>query len=203
MNRTWVTKTVPLLFALMGVPLVALESTRADVPRVIAYQGRLIDAAGDPLPGPVTLSIRFYDAPTLGIQLGGYEETLNIPAPEIINGVFSVLIGAKNPVPDAVLDAAGVWLAVSTDGFVTEFTPRPLLATVPYAAKARSAEQLVIPDTFTPAVTVNSSGEVTVGRIVAPARHFVRRRTVCRDAVGAAGAAQLDEHVERVAPGKA
>src|SRR5262245_4510540 len=68
--------------------LVATGSALADVPRLIAYQGRLTNPSGQPLGGPVNLVLRFYDASTAGNTL--FTETQNnVP---LTNGVFAINI---------------------------------------------------------------------------------------------------------------
>ena len=49
-----------MILALIGLCLSAGAAT-AQVPHDMAYQGRLTDAVGAPLIGPVNLSMRIYD----------------------------------------------------------------------------------------------------------------------------------------------
>ena len=52
---------------LLAATLIALCSfARADVPRTIAFQGTLKDAAGTPLTGPRQVTFSLYDAATGG-----------------------------------------------------------------------------------------------------------------------------------------
>ena len=151
MKRTYLTRTARPLCA-MGLAALAVATAAADVPRLISYQGKL---AGQTT-GPVDLTVTFYDDPVAGAVL--FTETH--AAVPLNNGVFSIQIGSQTVggVPDAALDAAGVWLGVSVDGGA-ELTPRTQIVMVPYAAKARSSEQLVRPDGFTAvAQTLDNTG---------------------------------------------
>ncbi|RME38310.1 MAG: hypothetical protein D6788_07720, partial [Planctomycetota bacterium] len=133
---------------------------QAEVPRLIPYQGFLADPTGDPLPGPVDLTVTFYDAANAGAVL--FQE--DHPGVPLQNGVFAIDIGSETTggLPDAGLDATEVWLGLTVDGG-TELTPRVRLGMVPFSAKSRASEVLVRPDTFTAAVAADGSGNVGVG----------------------------------------
>ncbi len=153
---------IPSTAALWVTLLLAAAPTEADVPRLVSYQGRLTDLAGDPLAGPADLAITLYDALTGGAVL--FTEThAGVP---LTDGVFSIAIGSETVggMPDSALDAPQVWLGVSVNG-EAELVPRTEIGMVPFAAKARSAERLVRPDTFTTAVQVDTAGNVGVGRM--------------------------------------
>lgn len=144
---------------------VAACSAGADVPRLINYQGKVTDNAGVPLAGPVNLTLRLGTAAVGGILLFS-ENHNNVP---LSNGVFSVNIGANTVggVPDAALNSAEIWLAVSVNG-AAELTPRVRLVSVPYAVKSKVAEGLVQPGNFTAVATANASGNIDIptGRVV-------------------------------------
>ncbi|MCO6437601.1 MAG: hypothetical protein J5J06_10975 [Phycisphaerae bacterium] len=132
-------------------------SAHAAVPRLVPYQAYLTDGGGNPMAGPVDLDVRFYDDATAGNLL--YSETHT--AVPLVNGVFTVEIGSQSGfgVPDTAFDATEVWLSLAVNGGA-ELTPRVRIGMVPFAAKAQSAEQLVRPYTFAPAVVVQSNGDV-------------------------------------------
>jgi hypothetical protein len=68
----------------------------ADVPTIITYQGRLSDAAGDPITGSLTMGFQIVD--DLGTPLGGWQEThWNVG---VEDGYFSVDLGSLNLFPD-------------------------------------------------------------------------------------------------------
>src|SRR5262249_47332512 len=86
----------------------------ADVPRLISYQGRLTNASGQPLAGPVNLVFKLYDAATGGSIL--FTETQNSVA--LTNGIFAIALGSQTSggVPDAALGASQIWLGTSVNG---------------------------------------------------------------------------------------
>lgn len=74
-----------------GILLVAVAGEGfAEVPQLINYQGRLLDANGDPVSGIVSLETRLFAEPTSGDLL--YTETNDV---NVVNGVYSVMIGAS------------------------------------------------------------------------------------------------------------
>jgi hypothetical protein len=134
----------------------ASTTVRAEMPRTISYQGKLSGVASE----SVNLTVRFYDSANGGIQLF-IEQHTNV----VLNaGAFSVAIGSQTAggVPDTVIGASVIWLGLSVNG-AAELTPRFKLGTVPFASKARSAEQLVNPGTNMPAVSMAVNGNVGVG----------------------------------------
>ena len=142
------------LAVLLGVFLAA-HAALADVPRQITYQGRLTGGGT----GPVDLTVRFYDTGTNGSPL--FEET-HVGVPRT-SGLFTVYIGSNTPggVSDSAL-ATGtgeLWLGVSVNG-QTELTPRTQMVMTPFAAKAKSAEQVVLPGSVTPNLWADSSGRI-------------------------------------------
>ena len=124
---------------LAGIAVVAVCSTalvaRADVPRLISFQGRL-DGVGT---GTVDLDIAIHK--TESTWTPQFAEThLNVP---VVDGVFSILIGNETPggVTDAVFNQTGRWLSVQVDGG-PELLPRTRLTMVPFAGTSRYADSL-------------------------------------------------------------
>ena len=144
-----------------------IMSSNAEVPRHVAYQGILKNADGTPLVGPVTLTIRLYDAQEEGNVL--FEEDHDNVS--LTNGVYSILIGQgtiivpeENPeggIPDSILSSPAVWLAESIDDG-TELTPRLKIGSSIFTLKSKFAEQLVKPGASTPSVSVGDDGKVTI-----------------------------------------
>jgi len=147
---------VAALCAAIGVCLLG-GAASGDVPRLIGYQGKITDAGGTPAPGPVNLTIRLYNASAGGAVLFGPEIHNGVV---LSSGVFTVHIGGQTVggVPDSGLNATEVWLGVQVNAAAE--LPRVRLVMAPYAAKSRSAERLVLPDTFTAAASVSSSGNI-------------------------------------------
>jgi len=126
----------------------------ADVPRLVSYSGKIAGAAG----GTATMRVMLWDAPVGGVLLFS-EIHAGVP---LNNGVFSIMLGSETAggVDDAALDATEVWLGINLGA--GELAPRTRIGMVPYAAKARSAEQLVSPGTFDAVMRTDSLGNVDV-----------------------------------------
>ena len=75
----------------------ALDLFAQDAPRLLNYQGRLTDAAGQPRNGNFAMSFRIVDAG--GASLGWAETQ---PGIVVNNGFFSVLLGKVTPLTAAV-----------------------------------------------------------------------------------------------------
>ncbi len=117
------------LFAL--VPSIA-EGT---VPKLINFQGILRDGSGNPVAdGSYSVTFRIYEVPTGGTLL--WAETTSVTTAD---GLFAILLGASNPVPDTVFKGSDRWLgiAVSPDG---EMPTRQQLVSVGYAYRVNSVD---------------------------------------------------------------
>jgi hypothetical protein len=95
--------------------------------RQMSYQGRLLDN-GAPCQGSKQLTFRLWDASTGGGKYWEETQTVNCE-----NGLFSVMLGAVNPLPKAVNFQFELWLGIQPQGAAAELSPRQLLGTVPYA----------------------------------------------------------------------
>ena len=144
-----------------------LFNVSAEVPRHVAYQGLLKDATGKPMPGPVNLVIRFYDAETEG-NLLFQEEHKQI---QLTNGVYSIQIGngfelgtemPTNSISAAIFGVPELWLSESVNGG-DELEPRLKAGSSIFALKSHFAEQLVRPGTSSVELIVNVSGEIGIG----------------------------------------
>src|SRR6476469_9212000 len=80
----------PRLFRVFLFTLLALSpgTALALSGESIAYSGRITEADGKPVDGPVDLEIRFFDAVAGGTQLGS--GALSFPATPLAQGVFHV-----------------------------------------------------------------------------------------------------------------
>ncbi len=117
--------------------LALLTGAQGQVPTQINYQGRLTDAAGNPVAGSRTIAVRLYDAATGGNRV--YEETVGTVALGP-NGVYSFQFGAAGAGIAATLNGSERHLALVVDG-VEQGTRTRLLA-VPYAMKSADAQAL-------------------------------------------------------------
>ena len=130
-----------LLFILTLLPLWA----GAQVPHDMTYQGRLTDAVGAPLAGPVDVSFAIHDVLAGGTALYT-EDHLAVALDE--NGAFSIQVGTGTSkvgdVNPGLFSGMNRYLEVVVDGEV--LAPRQPFASVPYALVA---EEVVASPTST------------------------------------------------------
>ena len=107
----------------------------------ITYQGRLEDAQGNPLNGPVHLLFRLWNAESEGQQVGADMAKFGTP---VTNGLFTVQLA----VPHDAFNGQGLWLEINVAG--QKMTPRQPLLPVPYALSLR------------PGATISSPGPDTL-----------------------------------------
>jgi hypothetical protein len=114
----------------------------SQVPQGMAYTGRLVNAGGVPLAGPVNLELRIFDAATGPDQLYS-EQHLGVPLDA--SGGFSVQLGlGASPVGTfsaALFSGVDRWIEVVVDG--ETLTPRQVIGSVPWALIAQQAERVV------------------------------------------------------------
>jgi hypothetical protein len=105
------------------------------VPPLIQYQGRITDAAGQPIHAAgLALRFRIYRQPAGGAPL--YTEQLVL---DVTDGLVSTLIGSSSPLPASIFEQNNeLYLGISI-GNDSEAKPRHRLASVPYALSAGSA----------------------------------------------------------------
>lgn len=118
--------------------LLAGSEIFASAPNRITLQGMLTDSAGTPLPaGPKSFIFRIYDAEFGGAEIwpGGAGETQTITSSS--DGLWIGLVGAINPLSDAVFSGDSRWLQITVDGTTL---PRVQLATDPYAFRIATVD---------------------------------------------------------------
>jgi hypothetical protein len=125
-------KTILILVTLSLVFIMVPAS--AGVPGTMNYQGRLADAAGNPVAdNSYNVVFRIYDESSTQL----WEETHQITTSD---GLFSVQLGSQgSPLTSDVFDHTECWLGI-TVGADPEITPRTQLNTVPYAFKSGSVQ---------------------------------------------------------------
>ena len=94
----------------------------------ISYQGRLTDAAGNPLNGTYNLVFQIWDDATGGSQVGSNIVKNNVP---VRNGLFTVELD----VPHDAFNGQALWLRIQVNG--QWLSPRQELLPVPYALSLR------------------------------------------------------------------
>ncbi|MBI3319454.1 MAG: LamG domain-containing protein [Candidatus Omnitrophica bacterium] len=142
------------LAASVVVWLVIAQGAVAAVPKLIRYQGTLVDSNNVPLEGSFALTFRIYDAFTGGTVLWTESQT----AVPVSRGVFNVLLGQVTPL--TLPFDKDYWLTTQV-GPDAEMSPSQRLTSVPYAYRAGVAERL---DT-TPRFETDTAGTLTNGLI--------------------------------------
>ena len=133
-----------LLAAIFAALAVTAPIARADVPRTIAFQGTLKDAAGKPITSSRSVTFTLYDAATVGNSV--WTETKAI-IPDA-TGLFATSLGSVTPLTSVTFDKS-YWVGVKM-GTDSEMVPRLPLQSVPYA--------LALPN-----VVVAANGNMGVG----------------------------------------
>lgn len=127
-------------FTLLMAVTVVLSARIADasVPSQLSIQGRATDSLGSPLAsGSHQFMFRIFDDQLAGSQVWpgneGEPQAVNIDA----SGVWSVGIGAIDPLTDAVFAGDVRWLEIIVDGTIL---PRVQLVTGPYAHRVSTID---------------------------------------------------------------
>lgn len=106
-----------------------------DIPPLIQYQGRITDAAGQPINSAgLALKFRIYTKPTGGGPL--YTEQLVL---DVTDGLVNALIGSSSPLPTDIFTGHPELYLGLTIGNDAEAVPRHRLVTVPFAFRAEQA----------------------------------------------------------------
>lgn len=125
------TEASGLTLANDGIP----KGSRGDVPGLIAYQGTLTDPAGVALDTTLAMTFGIYSDSTGGMAIW----TELQPSVDINRGIFNVLLGKVNALPDTVFKDPERWLAVQVGGD-EELEPRQRIAAVAYALWSAEAD---------------------------------------------------------------
>jgi len=125
-----------------AIAVCLLGHAMADVPRLMNYQGRLLDSGGLPLSTNVTMAVGIYTQAMGGAA--AYMEVVGSVA--VNNGLYSFHFGADTPALVAALGGEEVWLEVVVNG--SPLTPRQRLVAVPYAILSERVEHIGSTTTF-------------------------------------------------------
>lgn len=107
----------------------------ASFPHLMNYQGRLDDANGDPVTdGNYNVTFRLFNASAAGSTL--WSETQSVTT---VDGVFSVLLGAIDTIPEFVWYQDSAYLEIQPNGS-DPVLPRSLISVVPYAWRAKNSD---------------------------------------------------------------
>jgi hypothetical protein len=121
MHAPSLSRSLPV--ALLALILLAGQSTRAQIPRTLSYQGVLADTAGLPKPdGDYSFTFRMYASSAGGPPIWSEAKTLHTK-----RGLFSTILGNITPIPDSVRFDQQYWLGVQVAPD-PELSPRMQLA---------------------------------------------------------------------------
>ena len=124
---------------LLIILLTSALAISAGIPQLINYQGKLTDASGVPLDTTVSMTFTVYDDSTGGSSK--WAETHS--SVTVVKGLFNVLLGGVNPVPDTVFSDSLRYLGI-TVGTNPEIAPRTQLISVAYAFRAGRADTAAV-----------------------------------------------------------
>lgn len=123
------------LLVLLAAP--AASRAAEDVPRTLAFQGRLVRADGTPELSPQDLTFSLYASPSGGSPLWQERQ----PAVQVSNGYYAVVLGTVQPLRYELAEGSALYLGVALTG-QSELTPRLPLVSVPYALRAQDSRSL-------------------------------------------------------------
>ncbi|UCC43533.1 MAG: hypothetical protein JSU65_10360 [Candidatus Zixiibacteriota bacterium] len=121
------------LAVLLGCAVLALcfaAETKAEVPQLVTYQGRLTDGSGTPVPdGDYLVKFKIYGSAFGDDSLwsSGYRQVTTT------DGLFEYQLGSAVPLPDDLFSADSVRYLGITVGVDPEIDPRTRLTSVAYA----------------------------------------------------------------------
>ncbi|MGE5693007.1 MAG: hypothetical protein ACM3YF_04420, partial [Candidatus Zixiibacteriota bacterium] len=128
-------KCARILFG-FGMFLILAVSAFGAVPKLINFQGVVKDSAGNtPAVDMLGVTFTIYDAPLGGVALWTETQSITIVA----GGLFSVLLGSTNPIPDSVFADTVRWLGIKVETD-PEMLPRQQLVSVGYAYRVNSVD---------------------------------------------------------------
>ncbi len=119
-----------------GMILLCLIFTaQAEVPKLINYQGMLTTTQGGCVDTTIQMTFAIYPD-TIGMD-ALWSETQ--PSVQVIEGIFNILLGSANSIPESVFTGEIRYLGV-TIGDDPEMTPRGAIVSVAYAYRTSEAD---------------------------------------------------------------
>ncbi|MBS1903401.1 MAG: hypothetical protein JSS75_06850 [Bacteroidetes bacterium] len=153
-------RSVVLLCA-FAIFFIAHSIAEAQTPRAFSYQGVIATSTGQPVSdGEHVVAVSIYRD-----SVGGTPVFSEAYPTRTHGGLFSLLIGGKNGIPNSVLFDVPMYVGVSIDGSA-EVQPRTALLAAPYAMHADVAQ---VANGLTP----DATGVVTSINEISGAIHFV------------------------------
>ncbi len=124
-----------IITCICAAALLVGATVRAEAPpSSIYYQGRLLDAGGDPVDATIDVEVRLFTEESGGTAV--WSQALSDIS--VVNGLYSFFFGDGGLAEALANDS--VWLESEVDG--ETLAPRQRLISVPYALRAATAGQL-------------------------------------------------------------
>ena len=120
-----------ILFSVFLVSVSLFSISLAQVPRMINYQGKLMNADEALIDDTLSMIFAIY-TDSIGVDSLWSERQDSVI---VRNGVFSVLLGSVNEIPDSVFDGGVRYLGIRV-GADSEMNPRKAIVSVGYAYNA-------------------------------------------------------------------
>ncbi len=149
-----------MIMTVCAVAFLVGTVSQAAVPTSITVQGRVTDASDNPLPaGAKSFVFRIFNASVGGTELwpGGAGETQTITTSS--DGLWIGLVGAINPLTDAVFSDTTRWLQITVSGTTL---PRVRLVSEPYAFRVATVDG---------ASGGNITNKLSIGSSINPGNH--------------------------------
>jgi len=128
-------KSVKIFLLAISVFIFAFSSlVYAEVPQMINYQGKITKPSGALIDTTVGMVFSIYSDSTGGTTLWTEPQTVKVEY-----GVYSVLLGSVNPIPDSVFNGSVRYLGLKV-GDDQEMTPRKAMVSVGYAYHSVTAD---------------------------------------------------------------
>jgi len=147
--QKWLPTPGNILFTLVGIAILIgtqsvwarpTQSPTGSSTSTISYQGRLVNAEGNPITDLVSMEFRIYSVPSGGTFLWEEYWTGN-NAVNVSDGLFHVMLGSfDTTLPSAIAGHDELYLGI-TVGTDTEMLPRIQLGSVPFSMQA-----MTVPD---------------------------------------------------------
>jgi hypothetical protein len=119
----------------LGLTILITSTARSAAPQLINFQGLLTDTAGTPLAdGNYNVLFIIYDAASGGNQIWNESRSVSL-----VDGLFTIDLGAVNPLDQSVFDTSPLYLAMQV-GANPEMSPRSLLVSVPWSIQSSKAD---------------------------------------------------------------
>jgi len=134
MNLKQLASFILILSLYLVIPLLF-----AQTPRLLNYQGKLIQSDGTPISVEKTITFSIYPDSAGGTALWAEVQKVTVD-----NGVFNVLLGGVTPFPDTMFTGVGANYLGIKIGSNPEMQPRYRLGSVAYAIKANYADTALV-----------------------------------------------------------